>query len=267
MSLEFGKAFEVRQAFSKGWEAVKKAPLPLLVGGLIMNVTEGGNGGGGNESGESDSVLGVVDTTSALAIGTESAVILGVVAIAIIIVFAFFLARCFVHGGYLRLQRQVLKEGSAPFGVLFSGGDFFVSMILYKLVVLCVWLAVLLAVGIPAGLVGFVVGTTAGLGVGVLLGLPVAIWLGLGLTMGEHSMVFEGKAPVDALKRSLELANGNRMTIFIYSFATLIVMIVSLLGLLLLCVGVLVTTSAARSMVEVGYTRGFLLHTGIETEI
>ena len=44
-------------------------------------------------------------------------------------------------------------------------------------------------------------------------------------------------------------------------------MLVSLLGIILFCVGVLVTTAAARSVFEVGYTRGFLLHTGIETDI
>jgi hypothetical protein len=232
-----------------------------------MNISEGMySSGGGGES----RLLATKNAGAGLATGLglfEAGMIGAIVIAALLVGVGLFLFRSFVHGGYLLSHRQVLREGSAPLGVLFSGGGFFLAMVLYKLITLGLFLGVIAVAAIPAALVAMVANTAVGLSVGTLLGLPALVWLGLGLTMGEHAIVFEDKTPVDALMRSLELAHGNRMGILLYGLACFGLIVSSLVGILLLCIGVLFTTSAARAVCDVGYTRGFLLFTGAEQRL
>src|SRR6185436_10215563 len=45
--MEFNKAFDPIRALQASWKALAQAPLPLLIGGVLLCLTDGGGGGGG----------------------------------------------------------------------------------------------------------------------------------------------------------------------------------------------------------------------------
>lgn len=52
MAASFGEAFDIGGTLSRGWNAFKAAPWPILLGALVMQCTEGGGPGGGGGGGD-----------------------------------------------------------------------------------------------------------------------------------------------------------------------------------------------------------------------
>lgn len=77
--------------------------------------------------------------------------------------------------------------------------------------------------------------------IGILLAFYVAIVSFLGLPI----LFFENKSPIEALKKSISLSNPNFFTIFITMFLGIIA---SVLGIVLCCVGVLLTAGFLNSV-------------------
>ncbi len=182
--------------------------------------------------------------------------------------------RAWVHVGYIRLHEEVIIEGDGSFGTLFGGGDRFVDMLLWKLLKMGIGFGVALASMLPGGIV---LGAGAamdseplimgGVVLMMLIWLPVAIYVGLGMMLGEHVLVLENKGVMDTLGRAWSLADGNRVTIFVFAFmAGLAQFAAAIVGLMMCCVGVIITSPGCRALVDVGWTESFLFHTRGEEE-
>jgi hypothetical protein len=173
----------------------------------------------------------------------------------------FWLAASFLKPGYFQLHRELLIEGISSPGKLFGGGSQFKAMAMWTLLKGVIGLGVAVVALAPGGglmAVGVSQNNDALMGVGGLLMLiiagPALIYVGLGLMLGEHAVALEDMGPMDALERSWELARGNRMSLFFFSFLTGLFNIV---GVMLCCVGVIGT----KAMIDFGTTEAYMLAT------
>ncbi|MCB9761353.1 MAG: hypothetical protein H6739_16040 [Alphaproteobacteria bacterium] len=188
----------------------------------------------------------------------------------LVLAVAFFALRCWVHTGYIRLHKQVIETGEGDFGTLFSGGDLMANMALWKLLGGAISFGTIMVAALPGGVIALVGGVAdigallpVGAGLAFILVVPVMIYVGLGLYLGNHAVVIEGLGPMAALERSWGMAKGNRVTLFVYSLVMgLFGFAAAIVGLLMCCIGVIVTGPAARAIVDVGLTEAFMLATG-----
>jgi len=74
-------------------------------------------------------------------------------------------------------------------------------------------------------------------------------------------VVLEQATPVQALRRSFALANGNRMPLLAFAIVSWLIQAAAVVGILLCCVGLLYTVPIARSLVGFAKTESFLLFT------
>lgn len=296
--MEFQQAFNISRGLEHGFAAFKRAPLPLFLGGLLMQCTEGGSGGGGGNSGsggslpwETDGGSGGMDydyrmdlgdllradipPTPDLAemagiAGLSMGLIVGMVLLGIVCLGLIWAFRSWLHVGYIRTQSRALRSGQGTFSDLFSGADRLVSMMIWKLLKGLITTGAFLVAGVPGGGI-LIFGALnqsipliiAGVVVVLLLCVPVLIYIGLGLAFGEHAVTLDELGPTDALERSWELASGNRLHLFLFLLVYGILRFVSaIVGLLMLCIGALVTVPVARAVTDTGFTESYLLLTG-----
>jgi hypothetical protein len=178
-----------------------------------------------------------------------------------------FLVRCFVHTGWIRLHRDIVVTGQGQFATLFSGFDGFGRMAGWKILSGIVAIGTAIAAMLPGVGIGFGVGAltsheigfAVGTFVAVAVAVPAVVYVGLGIALGEHVVVLEGKGPMEALDRAWELADGNRWTLFAYYAVT---GLFALLGIFACCIGVWWT----KAIVDVGTTEAFLLATRPDTD-
>lgn len=259
--MDFSEAFSPTRAISHGIEGLKRQPVGVLLGGFLMMITQGGGGGGGNfappmEDGQSP------EMTAAFA-----AIALVVFVVVAVLGVVFWLARSFLHTGWIRMHRDLVVGGQAEVGTLFSGKDAFGRMALWKLLKGVIVMGTMLAAVIPGGLVMLLamvesVGEVALVLGGVLMVLtvvPVAVYVGLGLSLGEFAVALEEARPMEALERSWDLANGNRWTLLGFYIVT---SMFAFVGFLACCIGVFVT----RAIADVGTTESYLLATRDDTD-
>lgn len=191
-----------------------------------------------------------------------------------VLILIFFALRCWVKVGWIRLHEQVITTGEGTFGVLFGGGDRAMDMAIWALLSSLISFGALFAAAIPGGVVagaGAAMEVEPLMIVGVLLlcvlVIPVAVYIGLGLAFGDHFLVLENKSPMEALEASWEMASGNRMSLFIYQFIMgLFAFAAVFVGLLMCCIGVILTSPGARAVIDVGFTESFLMHRRGKTE-
>lgn len=294
--MEFNQAFNISRGLEHGWAALKRVPLPLFLGALFMQCTEGS--GGGNNSGSSNwgggSSGGGLDYDylidpmlfsplradvppldpsgfgDAGMLAGMGGMLIAVVLGAMVCLGLIWVLRSWIHGGYIRVQTRALRSGEGTVGELFSATDRIVPMMLWKLLKALVSTGVLAVSMVPGGAlfgIGYTQDSTALMVVGgvlaVLIALPAAFYVGLGLVFGEHAVILDELSPTEALERSWGLADGNRMHLFGFLLVYWLVEIAALIvGLLMLCIGVLVTAPAARAVTDLGFTEGYLLLTG-----
>lgn len=200
-------------------------------------------------------------------------VLAGLVCVTIIFV-ALFSLRCWVHPGYIRLHKQVIETGAGDFGTLFSGADMFMKMVTWKLLSGAISFGAILVAALPGAALAIAGGVGdqnmllfGGAALAALLVFPVAVYVNLGLYVGNHVVVLEGLGAMEALDRTWTLTNGNRLTLFIFAVVVALVTFGALLGgLLMCCIGVLFTVPAARAMMDLGLTESFLLATRDNSE-
>jgi hypothetical protein len=288
----FREAFDIAARLSSGFRALKVAPWPLLLGALLMQCTEGGSGSGGNYSGSGGSGddgswdsydwenlgasigdLATPDPAGAIANvgGAELAIIAVVLVLALGVGLlcggAMLAFRSWVHGGYVRLHRQVLRTGAGGFDTLFGASDVFVSMIGFKLLWGLIYTGTLMLALLPGGVLvgaGAIAEVTPLIWVGValmvLVAIPVALYVTLGLVFGELAVALDGAKAMQAVERSWELARGNRLWLLLYLFVT---GMFTLVGICLCCFGVVFT----RAIADTGLTEAYLLATRPAAEL
>lgn len=249
--MDFSSAFSPERAITTGWGALKRAAVPILIGSVLLVVSEtlrlrySAHDGWRHFLGPS--VIGVL-----VALG-------GVVAI------LSFLFNTFVLSGYLGMGSRVVRGQSAQFEELFSGGSRFLDLMLWQLLRMAILVLtgmVLASPFLPLFLLGlfthahpvFTVGLLVLLGIFVTL--PVLIYVELGLFLGKYQVVIEGSGPLEALRRSWQMADGHRLWLL---FFRVVLFFFSALGLLAMIVGFFATRGIA-DMGTIGayldFTRG-----------
>lgn len=253
--MDFSEAFSPVRAIQHGFEGLKRQPVGVLLGGFFMVLTSGGGGGNGGNSIPQDADPDVQ--------AIMAAVTLAVVGIAACLGIVFWIFRSWLHPGWIRLHRDLVLDGHAEVSALFSGADAFVSMLLWKLLKGVIGMGAALAALVPGGVLlglsflGDEPNTPLAVAGGVLCLIflvPTALYVGLGLSLGEFAVALEGAGPTEALSRSWELAAGNRLTLLVFYAVT---GFFGMLGILACCVGVFVT----RPIADVGTTEAYLLAT------
>ncbi len=297
MPRPFSETFRIRRSIVQGFEALKAAPLPLLLGAFLMQCTEGGGGsgnwGGGGSGGEGSgdweellrqfqldslapSTGGLPELLgdSALAqLGSsdELIVLLTVLAVALLcglscgaLMFAF---RCWIHGGYLLVQEETLRTGQGSFGSLFGGARVFLPLLLWKLLYGLISAGTLFLASMPGiwlALAGVVYESTplliSGAALALLLGLPAAIYVWLGLFFGDYQVVLDRRGVLESLGASWDMVRGQRLRLLLYLF---VMGLFSLTGLVLCCVGVIAT----RAVRDCGVTEAYLRQTRGEPQL
>lgn len=118
----------------------------------------------------------------------------------------------YIGGGVVSFALKVVRGQSASFGEVFAGGKYFGRMLVAT--------------------IGFYLASAIGL---VLCIVPGYIVM-LGLSMFTFLIVDQGLSGIDALKRSWEMTNGHKVTLFIYG---LLCFVIILAGALACGIGVL----------------------------
>lgn len=243
----------------RGQWAVKKAPLPLILGAVFMTCTEGAGGR-----------LSAGDPSAPLVDPSNYVVLAVIGAVALVVLFFGWLLRSFVHTGVLRSHEAMLRTGKTSVGTVFSGADRFVAMAGLKVmkwfipsIVVMILVSPAVCAGgalayapehVPVDLVSLITFGFGGLA--TLVGLYVL----LGFTFAEQALVFDKLGPVAALRRSWSVMSGHRLEMVLYYLlAGLVIVVMAAGGLLVCCVGVLVTLPMARAWVDVGLSEGWLL--------
>lgn len=199
-----------------------------------------------------------------------SALIVGIVVCALVVMLLLFVATSALTPGYLRMHQQAAGDGPVAIESLFSPGAHFVPVLATKFLrglimsLFLVLLVVLAAAGIAAAIAldaHATVGLIA-LGVAAVLSTAVGLYLALGLTFATQAVVFENLAPMQALKRSWQLARGIRFQLLWYFVLAFLVALAGvILGVLALCVGLLFTVPIARMVNDCTKTLLFLQRT------
>lgn len=304
-AMDASEAFSAGRAIGNGWYALKRAPIPMFLAGLIMFVLDQGLGGGNSGGGRNrrdddygsrdydyftelaDSVghpfrLGVSDLFGDVFepigrwaqvdpdVAALAALSLGAMLCALVLIVLFTIAKAFMRPGVIRLHSHILQTAeNMSLGVMFSGSDRFVHMLLWELLVFAIVWGILTVAFIPVG-AGFAVGIAAetpalifvGLAIAFLLLVTVGIYVMLGISLGAHAVTLERRGPIDALKRSWHLVRGNRWNLFVFFFIQgLFTLAAAIVGVLACCVGALVTMPGARAITDFGLTESFLMYT------
>ncbi len=177
--------------------------------------------------------------------------------------------RCWIETGWIRLHHRILTEGDGSMNHLFSGIDRLKPAVAYRLLVGCIGVGTTFVAMLPGGVIaglGFgldstVVGIAGGI-LAVLCLVAANIYVQLGLALGMHAVVLDGCTAVEAMHQSWEVARGNRLTIFFFQLIVNILNVVAMgVGLLMLCIGALVTVPAMRAIGDFGFTESYLLFT------
>lgn len=253
---DLSESFDISRAISHGMDALKAQPIGMLVGGLLLTFTQGGTGGGGG--GGDFGQGGGFSEAQIAAFGV-------LIGLGLCCGVLFLLVRCWFEPGWYRFHRELARDGDAQLGVMFTGSDAFVSMLLWKLLKGLISFGSLTVAMLPGAVVagfGYLQDQNAAImiaggALAMVVGIPAMIYVSLGLLFGERAVALDGYKPVDALDLSWNMARGNRFHMLIFSIAT---GLFTLLGLLLCCIGVIAT----RAVTDFGFTEGYLLATRSE---
>lgn len=208
--------------------------------------------------------------------GLELAIVAVILGVFLVIGLALWLFKCWWTPGYMRLQHATLRGEGAEGRLLLSGGDKFLSYAGLSLLQGLITVGVLGVGLLPGALVfgpglylrheGLMIG---GAVLGGLVALVALVYVGLGIGLARHALVFEDMGAVEALGRSWELVGGNRWGLLFYNIVMGLTMLgFVLLGLLMCCVGVFFTPTIADALIDTGTTESYLLLTrqGAETD-
>lgn len=291
--MDLSRAFDLNRALAHGYQGFQRATGPMFLGAFLIWAT--GNSSSGFNFNVGD--FGDFDRLEKIFSGEEPpsfdwggdpesavppelmdmlmgdngelaiAAVAGTLLCSLIVLVFFVCLHSWLQVGWLRTHREVVVTGTSDFGPLFSGGDRFLDMILWRLLQSLVATGTAAAAVAPGGLMiamafqieqpilGVLGGITA-LG----LGIPVMVWVGLGLMLGDHALVLEGLSPMEALDRSWSLAKGNRATLFIFGLVVAFLLaIATSLGLLFFCVGAFIAGPVVVAITDMGFTECYLI--------
>ncbi len=269
--MELRDALDLERAITHGWEGFKLSPWVMGVGSLLILMTSSNSGNinvgdleGLTDDGEGGMII--------------AAVLLAMAGVACFCMVMGFLINAWIMPGFIRVHRELVADGETSFSTLFSGFDVLFRMILWKFLVGFITFGIIAVSVLPGGFFlvagsGLVAGSMgdaqlpalfAGGGaltigfvllfVGIVIAIVVATYVSLGLSFGSQAIALDGLGPIEALERSWTLVDGHRWPLLLF---TMVLGLVSLLGMMACCVGIIVTSGIAG----LGWTEAYLIAT------
>ncbi len=226
-------AFQPTRVLSSAWDLMTKAPLPLWVGGLIVVIVQGlggFGGGGGNiqiDGQDAEEWVWLIVPMMFISFGL-SVLVMGVTA--------------WLKTGYYNGVRTVMRDGDVEFDRLYRAEGrwltVFLTMLLQGVLTFAATLPLVLIV-LAAIFAGNAMGIDGGGRAGlillvVLLYIPVLVYVHLGLVLMVFPAALDGFGPVESMRESWALADGERLQLFLIG---LLQFGLFLVGLLACCVG------------------------------
>ena len=259
--MRFGDAYDPIRSLKTTWSLVKQAPLSTLIGGLLLALFSGGGGGGGANFGN---ISQHHDGSSSIDWSVLLPIVLGILGIVLCVVIVCFLVSSWLLPGFARAIQHSLRTGSDDIARVFDASGRFVPVMLTRLLGLAISLLISLPF-VAVTVVAFLIANTHrhADGAVVLLAvlaalayLPIFIYLSLGLSLMQPIAAVEEATPSQALKRSWEIAHGNRWQLIWFFLFT---GIFGAIGVCACCIGVFLTMPMAQVMQIEAYlalTRG-----------
>jgi hypothetical protein len=214
--MQFRNAFDPFRAWGGALALVRRAPLTLITGSLVLVMLD--PWGGFGVEGRWNEGLGLALNCFPCALGV-----------------AFLLLRALFLPGFATAVERVAVKGEERIGDLFRARGRFPRMLLGLLVYHGLLLATLLPFAGFALALGFLVGELGSEEAGVVVGvlaflvlLPVLIYLVLGILLMPFAMAFERLSPFEALARSWSLVRGNRLWLFWFFLAQTLLLFLTL---------------------------------------
>lgn len=261
--MRFERAYSPLRAIDGAWRALQVCPAPLIIGGLLLAIL---TGEGWVDLGGEPKVARVGASSRGAFYGWSfrSYLLAGGLA-GFVLSTAAWLFACLVRIGLAEVTEGALSRGYATVGQVFEARGRYVGMLLATLLhgliglllLVPLMLAGFVGVGAPEiDLTGESFGLPQGAGqmivfLATLLGLLVASYILLGISLMVPAVAVEGLGPKAALIRSWSLARGHRLRLLWYHF---VLVVFTLAGLLVCCVGVVATLT----IVEVAYFESYL---------
>ncbi len=269
--MELRDALDIERAITHGWEGFKLSPWVMGVGSLLILMTSSNSGNlnvgdleGLSEGGEGEWFI--------------AGVLVAMAGIACFCVVLGFLVNSWISPGFIRVQRDLVVDGEGDFSTLFSGFDVLFRMILWKFLVGFITFGIIALSLLPGGVfllggsglltkamgdgdvpsllvggsaltVGFVL-----MFVGIVVAIAVATYVSLGLSFGAEAIALDGLGPIEAMEKSWTMVSGHRWPLLLFS---MVLRIVSFMGIMACCVGVIVTSGIAG----LGWTEAYLIAT------
>jgi len=257
--MEFNQAYDPIRALQVAWKVLSRSPLPILVGGVLLTLTDSSGGGGGGPV-NLEQHHRIRDWEDVREIVLPTLPILGLCCCLGIAVFLF---GAWVRIGFANTVEGVLESGQARVGQLFQSKGRFANIVFARIIVILIHIATTLPILGAAVIVGIL---TRGfehdeelallLVPAVLLWFPVWVYVALGLSLVDQTAALEGLSPSGCLKRSWSLVSGHRWMLLLY---WVVGGVFSALGFCLCCLGVFLTNTlfeTAKSESYLALVRG-----------
>lgn len=248
--MQFEQAFDPFRSIQASWKLLKKAPLTVLIGGLLLSFLDSGSGGYSNtvnwnaRGGDQDLEAIWDQVRPMLLIMIPMMVCIGLV---------MFLFSCWLQVGFARGVKIGLRTGKDEVGTVFDGSGRFVQMVTARFLA-----AVMCVVGIlpiaGAALALWLVHRQQDVDEGILVllfGLAVLVWLPLylylllGLVLVAPVVACEAISPTAGIARSWRLASGNRLRLLWF---WIVLTVFSGIGCCACCIGALITMPMGQVM-------------------
>jgi len=250
--MRFEHAFDPFRSIQASWNLLKRAPLTVLIGGLLLGFMSSGGGGGGlgftnrwnidHGSRDVDEIVKVL-----------MPVLMVVIPIAICVGFLMFLFTCWLQVGFARAVESAMRTGKDEIGQVFDGSKRFVQMIAARVLAALITCASVIPLVAAAFVLWFLQrGHESESGFFVLIfcaillvWLPFLVYVVLGFVLIPPVVAYEDLSATDSLARSWQLASGNRWRLLWFE---IVMSLFSLLGVCACCVGGLLTVPMSQVM-------------------
>jgi hypothetical protein len=255
--MEFNRAYDPIRALQASWKALAQAPLPLILGGVLLLLTWSDSGGGSHG-------VSLVEHDGGSLLSGWHLMLLPLLGVCACVGIALFLFSSWLQVGFANTVEEVLRTGHTEVGHLFEARGRFGSMVLSRILFLIVAF-----LGVVPFIVLFGIAALATHGFdrhhpliliilvpGFLIWFPAFIYVMLGIWLAPQAVALEGLQPVESLKRSWSLVSGNRLMLFLYWIVTFLF---TIFGLCLCFFGFFVTGTmafTARSESYLALVRG-----------
>jgi hypothetical protein len=250
--MRFEHAFDPFRSIQSSWNLLKRAPLTVLIGGLLLGFMHSGGGGGGlGFSNRWNIDHGSRDVDELFKVLMP--VLMVVIPIALCVGFLMFLFACWLQVGFARAVESAMRTGKDEIGQVFDGSKRFVQMIAARVLGSLITFAAM----IPLVVVGLVLWFVqrahdydSSLFVlifcaALLVWLPFFIYVSLGFVLISPVVAYEDLSATESIARSWQLASGNRWRLLWFE---IVMTLFSMIGICACCIGGLLTVPMSQVM-------------------